>query len=149
MPDSINPPGAPGSIGDQLFARFANALTGKLLGEVPDEEKVPLLEGMVSCLDELTQINRYFAANLFRKFGDQEAAERGEFELARKPDIRDFLSAWATATIQFLEDEAQDEDGGGEGGDDYPPDDDGPGEGPLGAAVIDADFKVTKTGKKA
>jgi len=153
MPDqpkfAENPPPS-GDIGDQLFGKFANALAGKFLGDVPEADKASILEDLVDTLDELTAINRNFAAIVWDKFGDEETGD-----LKRKPDLRDFLVAWNLATLQFMgeqeegsggengEEGFEDDDFGEDGGPEAPP----PGPGP----VVDADYEVlrTKSGKKA
>lgn len=136
MPDNQQ---RPTDLGEQLFGKIAGALAGQAVGEVPDSEKFAVLESLVYRLEELAGINELFAENIFEKFGSAD-----ELELARKPDIRDYLGAWVLATLQWRaenEDEVPPESGGADEGESAP---ERLGEGP----VIDADYKVSPKGRK-
>lgn len=133
-------------MGEQLLARFAGALVGKAVGDVPEADKLSAIEGLTAALEELVAINRTCAEMLWDKFGDEET---GEF--VKKPDLRDFMSAWSLATVAFLGELAEAEAGAGpnegaEEDDGQPegPDEGVPGEGP----VIDGDFRVLRPGKR-
>jgi len=135
------PPGA--DRGAELFDRIVGNLAGQVLGgEVPEKDKAAILDDLVADLDELLAINRYFAQNVWDKFGDEDTGE-----LSRKPDVRDFLSAWALATMQAAAGPEEEEppEGGEEpeGGEGEP--------GAAGDDVIEADYRVVpeKGGKKA
>jgi hypothetical protein len=133
-------------VGDAIFGKIAGALAGQVVGEVPEADKLSVLEALVDRLDELCDINETFAVELWDKFGDEESGD-----WARKPDLRDFLSAWALATLQVQarrDEEPSEEDGpeggGKEPGGDEPPD---PASGP---GVVEADFRVLRSkGKKS
>lgn len=139
-------------MGEQLLARFTGALVGKALGDVPEKDKLSAIEGLTAALEELVAINRICSEMLWDKFGNEET---GEF--VKKPDLRDFMSAWAAATTVFLGELAEAEEGGApeegleEGGSE---EDDGQPEGldegaPTGEGpVIDGDFKVLRPGKR-
>jgi len=132
-------------MGERLLERFAGALVGKTLGDVPEEDKLSAIEGLTAALEELVAINRTCASMLWEKFGDDDT---GEF--VKKPDLRDFMSAWAAATVVFLGELAEAEQGEGSEGED---EDDGQPEGPdeevppEGGPVIDGDFRVLRPRK--
>jgi hypothetical protein len=124
-----------------LAEKFGAAAISRFFGDIPEEDKAAILDGLVAALEELTTINRYFAEQLFNKFGDEET---GEFK--KKPDIRDFLTAWSEATLRLMTEEELDQDGPDDGEpDDGEPDDDLPPEDEEGVPpVIPAEYRVFK-----
>jgi hypothetical protein len=123
-----------------LAEKFGQQAIARFFGDVPEEDKAAILDNLVGVLGELTQINRYFAEQIFNRFGDEETGE-----LRKKPDIRDFMTAWSEATIRLMAEEeiteGQVEQGGGaqEGGEELPPEEEA--EQPP---VVDAEFRTVK-----
>ncbi len=140
MPENPTPrPGA--DVIGGLAAKFGEQALARFFGDVPEEDKAAILDGLASTLQELTVINRYFAEQIFNKFGDEDTGE-----LRKKPDIRDFLTCWTEATIRLMAEEelakagatSDDDDGDGDaGGDDGSGDEAGGGDG----NVVDAEFR--------
>jgi hypothetical protein len=112
MPESTPNPGpapAKNDVVGNIAEKLAAGAIARFFGDIPEAEKADILDALVNNLDELTTINRYFAEQLFNKFGDEET---GEFR--KKPDIRDFLTAWAEATLRLMTEEEMDAQGDGE-----------------------------------
>lgn len=145
MAPEATPAGPPAQVKTDLLGglaeKFGAQAIARFFGDVPEEDKAAILDGLVTVLDELTTINRYFAEQIFNRFGDEDTGE-----LRKKPDIRDFMTAWSEATIRLMAEEAiaeqqgqQPEDEGGPGGEE-PPSEGGEGEPP----VLEADFREVR-----
>lgn len=144
MPDHQLPPKANADVLGGLAAKFGEQALARFFGDVPEEDKAAILDGLSATLQELSVINRYFAEQVFNKFGDEDTGE-----LRKKPDIRDFLTCWTEATIRLMaeeelakagatSDDGDEEEGGGE--------DEGGGDegGDNGSPVVDAEFRRVK-----
>ena len=140
MPDN-QPPRANADLLGGLAAKFGEQALARFFGDVPEEDKAAILDGLTTTLQELSVINRYFAEQVFNRFGDENTGE-----MRKKPDIRDFLTCWTEATIRLMAEEelakagatSDDGDDGDEGGgeEDAAGDD--------GARVVDAEFRRVK-----
>lgn len=140
MPEQNNGQGRPDVIGG-LAAKFGEAAISRFFGnDVPESDKAAILDALTDVLGELAVINRYFAENVFNRFGDPETGD-----LRKKPDMRDFLAAWTQATIRLMAEEelarqgvqpGDADDGDGEGGGE---DEDGGGEGD--GPTVDAEYR--------
>jgi hypothetical protein len=145
MPEQPVPPpaGIKNDLIGSLAAKFGEQAIARFFGnDVPESDKAAILDDLVNTLSELTVINRYFAEQMFNKFGDEETGE-----LRRKPDIRDFLTCWTEATIRLMAEEeiakAEDSGEGGEaneGGEAREDGEEGT-EGEPPARVIDVEFR--------
>lgn len=142
-PEAIPTPPGPTAHPDVLAAlaeRFGQQAIARFFGDVAEEDKAAILDNLVGVLGELTQINRYFAEQIFNRFGDEETGE-----LRKKPDIRDFMTAWSEATIRLM---AEEEIAGGQveqGGGDEPEGEDPPPEGEAEQPpVVDVEFRKVK-----
>lgn len=140
MPDNL-PPRPSADVLGGLAAKFGEQALARFFGDVPEEDKAAILDGLASTLQELAVINRYFAEQVFNKFGDEDTGE-----LRKKPDIRDFLTCWTEATIRLMAEEElakagatteDDGDNGEDGGGEEGGDEGGGGDG----NVVDAEFR--------